>query len=69
MTEASKATRERAAATILELEAKAHAVELETLARADELKEQIKSAAIQTKSEVNRLNVSREAILKDAAAY
>ncbi|GAH83029.1 unnamed protein product, partial [marine sediment metagenome] len=27
------------------------------------------SAAIQTKSEVNRLNVSREAILKDAAAY
>ena len=69
MTGASKATRERAAATILELEAKAHAVELEMLARADELEEQIKSAAIQTKSEVNRLNVSRESILKDAAAH
>ena len=46
MTEASKATRERAAATVSELDAKAIAIQLETQARADELKEQIKSTEI-----------------------
>jgi len=69
MTEASKATRERAAATVLELEAKARAVQLETPARVDELNEQIKSATIQTKSEADRLNATHEAILKDMEAH
>jgi hypothetical protein len=59
MTEASKATRERAAAIVLELEAEALAVQQETQARAD----------IQTKSEVDKLNASREAILRDAEAH
>jgi hypothetical protein len=69
MLEASKATRERAAATVSELESKARAVQLETQARADEIEEQIKSLSIQTESEVDRLNVSREAILKDMTAH
>jgi hypothetical protein len=69
MTEASKATRERAAATVLELEAQARAVQLETPARVDELNEQIKSVTIQTKSEADRLNATHEAILKDMEAH
>jgi hypothetical protein len=68
MTAASKATRERAAATVSELEAKARAVQLETQARVDELNEQIKSTAIRTNSEADRLDVLRETILKESEA-
>jgi hypothetical protein len=69
MVEASKATRERADATVNELKAKAQAVKLEKQARVDELNEQIKSTQIQTNSEANRVKVAREALLKDTAAH
>jgi len=68
MVESSKATRERADATVLELQAEANSTKLETQARVDELERQIKSKAIQVNSEIDRLNVLRDTIIKDAAA-
>lgn len=69
MVEASRATRERAAAMAAELRAKAEAVSKSTQARVDELNEQIKSTEIRTESEANRIKVSRESMLQDTAAH
>lgn len=69
MIESSKATRERAAASVLELEAKAWSVQQEIQARVNELEGQIKYTAVQVKSEANRLTVLRKAILKSSEAH
>lgn len=68
MSEASKATRQRAAAVVSELETQANSVRKETQARVSELDEQIKSTEVQTRSEVDRLRVARSALLQDTGA-
>ncbi len=69
MTEAAKATRERATATVIDLEAESLAVKLETQARIYELDEQIRSVTVQTRAEADRLTATRGAILKDSEAH
>lgn len=68
MMESSKATRERAAAMVAELETQADSTRQEMLATVAELEEQIKSTEVQTRSEAERLRVSREALLQDTGA-
>ncbi len=69
MVDSSKATRERAAASILELDAKALSAKQEMQARVKELEGQINSTSVQAKSEANRLRALSEALLKSSAAH
>ncbi len=66
MTEAAKATRDRAAATVSALDARALATQKETAARVDELTQQKESLRTTKNSEIALLKTTRETLLKDS---